>query len=300
MKRLVKENKLLIISFLIVIGVLLYNIIEYNDWFKANKELIETRIQECKSEPITEEQEICNELLNSYHEPNPDFYYTVTVLSSDMDILIYLMFTLISIPVLYYVCNLFKSRNILYLLTRENYKQMKKNILLKAYKSSLILPIIYLIIIVFSLIYCRGFNIDSYYALMPTKELFNEIINPYIYVIALIFKALLTGLIYVNIALIVARKNHNFYLSSLLSYILFIAIEIFLEALVGYIIFGKLLHIDSMMIYFNIMNIFSMNLSKGYIAVFIPLIVLFSISTIILSLVYKNKEKLVIDCDKNN
>lgn len=126
MKKLIKENKLLIISFLIVIGVLLYNIIEYNSWFKTNKELIETRIQECKSGTIAEEQEICNELLNSYHEPNPDFYYTVTILSSDMDILIYLMFALISIPVLYYVCNLFKNRNILYILTRENYKQMKK------------------------------------------------------------------------------------------------------------------------------------------------------------------------------
>lgn len=300
MKRLIKENKLLIISFLIVIGVLLYNIFEYDSWFKTNKELIETRIQECESGIIPEQKEICDEILNSYHEPQPDFYYTVTVLSSDMDILIYLMFALISIPVLYYVCNLFKNRNILYLLTRENYKQMKKDIVLKSYKSALILPTIYIIIIVFSLIYCKGFNIDSYYALMPTKELFNEIINPYLYIIVLIFKALLTGLIYVNIALIVARKNHNFYLSTLLSYILFIAIEIFLEALVGYIIFGKLLHIDSMMIYFNIMNIFSMNLSKGYIAVFIPLIILFLISSIVLALVYKNKEELVIDCDKNN
>ena len=100
--------------------------------------------------------------------------------------------------------------------------------------------------------------------------------------------------------MIVARKNHNLYISIILSYLLYIGIEIFLEGLIGKILFLNIFKIDSMMLYFNIMNIFSLNLVKGYPYTFIPLILILILTTLIVIKMYKNKESLIIDCDKNN
>lgn len=165
---------------------------------------------------------------------------------------------------------------------------------------SIILPLSFLIMIIFSLIYCKGFTINNYFSQNLLEEELANIISPYIYVFSLIIKSLITSLIYINIGLIVSRKNHKLYMSIILSYLLYIGIEIFLEGIIGKILFFNILQIDSMMLYFNIMNIYSLNLTRNYLYIFIPLIIILAITTIIVIKLYKNKEALLIDCDKNN
>ena len=72
------------------------------------------------------------------------------------------------------------------------------------------------------------------------------------------------------------------------------------EGVIGRLIFYEIFKIDSMMIYINIVNILSLNLEKGYLCIYLPLILILVVSTFIAKLMYKNKEKLIIDCDKNN
>lgn len=57
---------------------------------------------------------------------------------------------------------------------------------------------------------------------------------------------------------------------------------------------------NSMELYINIINVFNLNLGKGYMLLYLPLIVVLIISSIILYFEYRNKEKLILDCEKNN
>ena len=95
-------------------------------------------------------------------------------------------------------------------------------------------------------------------------------------------------------------NNHNFYIAVILSYLASVGTEIILEGVIGRLIFYEIFKIDSMMIYINIVNILSLNLEKGYLCIYLPLILILVVSTFIAKLMYKNKEKLIIDCDKNN
>ena len=63
--------------------------------------------------------------------------------------------------------------------------------------------------------------------------------------------------------------------------------------------FYEFFHIDSMVIYINMLNIFNLNLGNGIIALYLPLTIILIVTSIIVYLKYRNKEKLIIDCEKN-
>ena len=95
--------------------------------------------------------------------------------------------------------------------------------------------------------------------------------SPIFYIFTVLYRVLVAGMIYTNFSLIVARKNHNFYIANILSYLLFIGTEVVFEGLGDYI-FYEFFHIDSMVIYINMLNIFNLNLGNGIIALYLPLI----------------------------
>ena len=122
--------------------------------------------------------------------------------------------------------------------------------------------------------------------------------SPIFYIFTVLYRVLVAGMIYTNFSLIVARKNHNFYIANILSYLLFIGTEVVFEGLGDYI-FYEFFHIDSMVIYINMLNIFNLNLGNGIIALYLPLTIILIVTSIIVYLKYRNKEKLIIDCEKN-
>ena len=122
--------------------------------------------------------------------------------------------------------------------------------------------------------------------------------SPIFYIFTVLYRVLVAGMIYTNFSLIVARKNHNFYIANILSYLLFIGTEAVLEGLGDYI-FYEFFHIDSMIIFINMINVFNLNLGNGIIALYLPLTIILIVTSIIVYLKYRNKEKLIIDCEKN-
>lgn len=295
------ENKLFILSILIIVGFITYSIISYTKWYNGHIKSINGTITECENNTIQEREEYCKELLSDIPDVKPDFYYTAGMIINENNRIIFVAFLIVTVPSLYYVCKVFKTRNIMYQLTRENYKEFKKKTFKKAYRSAIILPLSFLIVIIFSVIFCKGFTVNDYFF----QDYFIEaerahIISPYIYTFAILMKAFIISIIYINLSLMVARKNHKLYMSIILSYLLFIGVELFLEAFIGKIIFLNIFKIDSMILYFNIINVFAINIINGYLYTFIPLIIILIITTFIVIKLYKNKESLLIDCDKNN
>lgn len=299
MKNFFNKNKYFILVFIVIIGMIIYSFIDYDKFVKNYTNAIENTISECKINTIPERQEYCDNILKENINPKPGFYYNYFEIYSRLNLLEYGLFFIVTIPIVYFITKTFENRHIIYELTRETYKKFKTNLFKKAYLYSLILPLIILIILVATIIYSGGLTLNPYY----DQEMNNIVVkatNPYFYVTTIVLRALILGIIYANIALIVSRKNHNFYIAVILSYLASVGTEIILEGVIGRLIFYEIFKIDSMMIYINIVNILSLNLEKGYLCIYLPLILILVVSTFIAKLMYKNKEKLIIDCDKNN
>lgn len=300
MKNFIKENFIAIIFFAILVGFGIYQVYDFDkvsmeaDLSTADS-IIECLLKYEKSKPG-----ICDEMLKIHEEvkKGPDFYNMSFTIIDKFSKNVYVMFFVISIPVLYNVCRIFRNKHLIYELTREDYKKFKRSFFKKAYFSSMILALSILVVFIITIIYCKGFSTNS---IIAEGSLGGEIkysMSPIFYIFTVLYRVLVAGMIYTNFSLIVARKNHNFYIANILSYLLFIGTEVVFEGLGDYI-FYEFFHIDSMVIYINMLNVFNLNLGKGIIALYLPLTIILIVTSIIVYLKYRNKEKLIIDCEKN-
>ncbi len=291
MKLFFKKYKFYLIPYIILLLILTITFINHNNWYNKHIESINEIINECKSENISiERKEYCENIIKNANT-NKDYYYTVSELESGLNKVYPFIFIFISFPVLYYVCNMFKSRVVNYELTRQNYKTFRKKLLMNSYKSSLLMIIIYLAIVITSYIYCNGF-------IASTEYIPNNVSNPYTFILINLFKILVLSLTYVNISLIVARQNHKLYISLILSLLLFYGIELLSGYFIGTLLLYKIfdLNISSNI---SIYNLFVSDLTNPLVHIIYPLF-MFIVTIFIMNYMYKSKEKLVIDCDKNN
>ena len=302
MKKFIKNNYITVISFSILLIFAIYNIANYTKWYDNYAKVVGQSIEECKKEYLEEQKESCEILLKqaSTEEISSDYYYMSREVLSNFGIIYYITFLFVTIPVIYNVCKVFKNKELIYEMTRQNYSDFKKKIFKEAYLKSLIIPLLLLIIFIITFIFCKGSAGNIYFEEFMEEGFLEKVISPFLYTFTILIRSFLISIIYINISLIVVRKNHNFYIASILSYLLFIGIEVVLEGVIGRILLNNILKTNSMEIYINILNMFNLNFGKGYIMLYIPIIIILILSFIILHIKYKNKEKLIIDCEKNN
>ena len=206
----------------------------------------------------------------------------------------------IIIPVIYFVSRYFKSGIINYDLTRESFKKSKFKLFLNAYKPIIILPLIIIIAFLIGYLYAPNFNgeYSSVNGFIPWNA--TSVNNPFVFILLYIINIFIHSILYVNIALLILRKHHNFFAATILSYLCFLALEIFLEVGFGGILFTSVLNMPDKMIMFNIMNMFAFNDTNGVLSSVLISFILMVISFILIHLAYKNKESLIIDCTKND
>jgi len=205
-----------------------------------------------------------------------------------------IMYIIISIISVWYAIKFFKSNYVYMNLTRERFKDLKQMIFKKAYKPFIILPIIALIMIIYSLI-CSNFNF-SYSSMSAWKEI---ITNHYIlFILFYLLNIIVTSGLFVNINIIVMRKQHNFIAAIIISFLVYIAIELFFEVVLTVLIFQKIFHNYNTLLLFNIFNYFPYSCDED-IPVYLPFLVnllWYTISWIIIKIIYHNKEKFILDC----
>ena len=203
---------------------------------------------------------------------------------------------LILIPSCYFITKYFRERIILY----ENNRRGYANNLLRVFKNSYILALIPSILLFFAFLfyykYIGGFNIMAH----EVKSIgWSYITKPWLFILVYLINLILTNLIYINISILISRKYHNYFISVILSFLVIIGLQLFLEIVMDGIICGIILHSEFGII-FNIINAIPFNDSYGLVW---PLVFSLSMNLIIIFiiyLVYKNKEKLIIDCEKNS
>lgn len=300
MLRKIKPNVILILSFLILLTVLCYKtymFIDHRNFIIAKNE--ESRQFCLKSDYInTDHENYCKMVLST-----PDYKVDFFTMATDLLVFGYgklslVLYLFVIIPALLYICKYFRSKMIVNGITRTDFKTIKRSLFKDAYKSVLIWPVI--VIIAFGICWFYTKSFDPSYALINSSTRWTQytLNHPILFISLYLLNVIIHSILYVNISLCIARKYHHYFASVILSFLIFIGIESFLEIVINGLIFISLFKSD-MGIIFNIMNMLSFNDTWGpFMVLLIPLI-LTIISFIVLNILYSNKENLIIDCEKN-
>ena len=304
---MIKSQKILNILFvLLMILCLLYYCFSFIKSDQNNKKKEQEIKELCLSDKKNEIENnqpgfitFCNELLTTNNKEQMDFYtmYTnVTLFGarefSDLFIIMILSLALINIS------SYLKNSMIKNECTRIDYKKIKKKMLKNVYKYSLILPILTLLVFAICLIYTK--NINPEYAILhsTTGWARSTMQNFCIFTFLYITNIWIHSVLYLNFALCIVRKHHNFFVSLILTFLAIIGVEAILEIVFGGIICKTLLGSDIGII-FNIMNMYAFNDQYGLgVSMIVPLVLTVG-SSILVYIKYHNKEKLIIDCESN-
>lgn len=301
MKKLIKNN-ILAITILLIFGIIVLNgdYISLQE-FKQNEEYRQTMLEECngiiKTSQNKEEVELCKEAIKT-ESLEYDFYTVFAdVLVWRVQYIYYLAFLIVTVPTLYKICKILKTKSIINTSTRESHQSFLKRFFKISYQYIWILPLLSLIMIIPLMM---NTTLDPSHSILNSTSPWssNIIYHPALFVISYLVYMTICSIIFINISLLVARFQQKFIPCVILSYTVYFAIEIFLETVIGIILFTKILN-SGFGILFNILNTFTFHDSYG-----IPALLLVNLSLAIISfglvyLAYKNKEKLVIQCEKN-
>lgn len=300
MKKMLKEDSIIFIVLIALLSIFSFNVYKYLLNFNNQREQELEIKNECKQNPPTdlERKEFCMEV-EEQPLPKLDFYSMFfSTFAQGYHSITFIIFLLIIIPTVLKMNRFLKNNSFKNYLSRQSYKKTISNLLLNSSKSVLILPI--LTIIAFVVCYlCTG-NFDYENALQGGYVTWSQetMTNPFIFALTYIFRIFLLSILYVNIAICVCKKNHNFFISTIISYLLFLGIEIFLEVFCNMIISNIIFKSDFGVV-FNILSIFSLFDYYGLVySILIPIIFVL-ISMYIVYSKYKDKEKIIIECEKN-
>ena len=204
------------------------------------------------------------------------------------------------IPATYWFHKKLHSGIISYYLTRMPYKKFILKNYFNSILKSLILPFfcIFLIAIcclkIKSISFGSGFDMYNYYA-SPEKSTSSNI---YIFMLFYFINMVLNSIFYVNICLFNMKKNSNYLVTMILSFICFIGIEIVVDALFAGFILARILNIHNLQLTLSLFSIWTYyGVKKIWYCTFYYLLLVI-ISTIVIFIKYKNKEGVLIESEK--
>ncbi len=298
--KFLKNNFLIIISFVILLTIVIFSAINFSEEKKSIEQRNNESINYCNNNNYegTEYEEYCINVLNNSNI-DVDFFTTYTnVVLFGLGKYSFVLFLFVVMPSLYFVSKYLKNRIILEDATRMNYNKIKNKLFLNAYKSLIILPLV--IVISFIICYIISGNFDSSYAIKNSTTVWSEttLNHPALFIISYLINVILHCVLYINISLIIVRKHHNYFVSTILSFLAYIGIEAILEIGINGLLFTMILK-SSAGIVFNIMNFITFNDSVGILPI-LAVSLFFAIgSSIIVHVKYKDKEKMIMDCEIN-
>lgn len=299
------KNNFLLILFLILgifVAFKVYNL--SNQIIMNEKETLDQVAEICeqgKDDPEISNSEACLDYFDDgFKTETTNFYYKLdNHLVFELRPFNLLAPLVLIIMSLFGVVNIFKERSAILMLKREKYSTFLRKLFIKIYRYVWFWPLIMLIIItLFS--HNATFDLENLSEMYYGETLMR---NAPLFIFLYLLNILIFSSFYINIALIIMRKQHNYALAVIESFLLIIAIELFLEIIIGNILFGLILNDVQTGLVFNISNAFTFNIteySHGVISLFTFNISCFIISSIVVYFMYRNKEQLVIDCEKNN
>ncbi len=202
---------------------------------------------------------------------------------------------LLLISSILFAYELFKSKTIINIIQRKGYKATMKQVILKCYRYIWLLPLIS-IVLLFICFLASGHFDYSFVERTRGFAYFDYSMNLILYYILLLIYMLLISIFFINLGLITLRKNHNFIIVLIETLLIYYGIDILTETLIGNMLSYEVYGYAS---YFSILNTIELLAPKDIIYYVIYMFILAFISFAIVIMMYRNKEKFLIDCEKN-
>ena len=288
--KFIKNNKFILIILSIVLFI---GIHDFCSVYKSEQKNLKMYKACLKDETIS----YCGSYDDSYKKyPGSDTpLIMINTLSHEYTLYLpYLFPLLIMIAVILENYKDFKNKMLLQILQREDYNQYKKRMFIRSYKYLIIYPIFIIVIFLLSYslsghFYYRGLS-DYFTYNIAYLEHFK------IFFAIMILNGILHAILWANFSLISLRKNMNKFISVIYAIFLFSAFEIFNEIIIKNIICAKIFKINGGA--FNLFDIFLYEDQANMYAIILVSAIYTALSCLIIHLMYKNKEKLIIDNER--
>lgn len=289
--KFLKNNRYLI---LIIIVMIFIGIHDFSNVYKSEKRNIKMYNDCLKDSTLF----YCNSYDESYKEfPGSDTpLIMINTLSNEYTLYLpYLFPILIMVAVILDNYKDFKYKRFKEIFQRENYKKYKFRLFLRSYKYCAIYPlfILFIFILCYKLsghFYYRGIGDYFTYDISYLKHFG-------VFLVIMILNGIFHTILWSNFSLISLRKNMNKYISMVYAIFIFSAFEVFNEIILQNIVCNKILKINGGA--FNLFDIFLYEHNANMYFVIIVSFIYTLLSLIIVYIIYKNKEKLIIDSEKN-
>lgn len=302
MFKFLKRNLFVIMFIIVVFGYVFNGISKSVNEFQQIDKRKENIALKCETDLSDENNsysdnyiKYCENIL-SYKDDKFSFYNYLSDMAIEKCGLVvgYLGLLVVLVPALYYVCRLLKNGYIVNYLTRKNYLSFLKCLFGKAYRFVWILPLIAIIMICVSLKYGVIQNNTNTLTLWMS-DITNNI---YLFIILYLINVFMYSCMFINFGLIVARYQNNYFLSLVLSYVIFFGLELFLELFSASGVCNVFFKDYCGGSFFNIMDAFTFNDAYGVSSVMLFSFVMLVISFVGVFLAYRNQEKLVIKSER--
>lgn len=300
--KFLKRNLFVIVFIIVVFGYVFNGISKSVNEFQQIDKKKENIALKCETDLSDENNsysdnyiKYCENIL-SYKDDKFSFYNYLSDMAIEKCGLVvgYLGLLVVLVPALYYVCRLLKNGYIVNYLTRKNYLSFLKCLFGKAYRFVWILPLIAIIMICVSLKYGVIQNNTNTLTLWMS-DITNNI---YLFIILYLINIFMYSCMFINLGLIVARYQNNYFLSLVLSYVIFFGLELFLELFSVSGVCNVFFKDYCGGSFFNIMDAFTFNDAYGVSSVMLFSFVMLVISFVGVFLAYRNQEKLVIKSER--
>ena len=300
--KFLKNNFLIIIIFTFLTSFIVFEIFDYKHEYElmANNEKMRYS-EKCIVNTILNKEEVklCNTWkLNLEERKQPEFFTSLSeILNTKFAYLDILAFVILIIPSILMINQILKDQVLINILTKESYSKFLKKLFTKIYRYIWLFPTLLIILICLLLTFTKidfDAGVNFQYYILTEK--------PISFLISYVLNSILLSSIYLNISLISLRYKHNYVISCITSFIIYLSIILFFEIGLDFVIFEHTLNLHELRGLFSITNIFNYNISDTISPITRVLIsfMFFIISSLIIYFCYKNKEKLIIDCEKNN
>lgn len=298
MKICLKNYSLHILSAIILITIALFSIMGTIKWdnrrIELDKELYNSH---CVNQEEIQE-DTCNKIGNRLNQGYSFFPIISQTVSYDFRIHSAVVILFVIVPSGIYISKYMKNRIVLAENNRANYKKSIRRVFIKSYLSALIIPLALLIIFVVCFVHTKGFHFKIFEEISLTPWQQSSLNYPLLFLGSWIFNTVMIGLIYVNCNLIVFRKFHNYFIATILTFLLIIGIELFFEIVINTLI-CRLIFNSEIGIIFNILNPLTFLDNFGVLPTLTFTLSVCLVSFIAVILLYRNKENLILDCEKN-
>lgn len=294
MKKFIQNNKVLLISFMILFMFTTFLGIKViiND---KDSEDLSIKVKEmCKETLKTDPtNEICLKAINE-EKAKRDTLTTFNEILNDSE---YSFIYFLAVPFLiimssmYEISKRFKSGEIKNRLTRESYNNYIKDVFKSSYKSILLWPLITIYVLVFSYMISGTFGVSNE-SIAFTKEILS---HPALFIFSYLLNTILMSIFYINIGLILVPENRNYLVTVIETIMVYYGITL---TNTFFIISFVLKDFKDSEKYFDFFDMYTYN-DRELIPFNLLCLGVSLISLLLVYLKYKNKEKILIKLEKN-